>query len=82
VSDGVYILFYFNIILTVSLLFFPVTVALKTKMGTYHWWNGSDKGRPKFTETEIDVNYISGFKVCLTENTQILHYKDQTFTFV
>jgi hypothetical protein len=41
-----------------------------------HLWNGSARVRPKYSEPEIDVNYISEFKVCLKVNKLILHYKD------
>jgi hypothetical protein len=58
-------------------LFLPVIVALKTKMVTDYLWNGTDRGRPKYSEPEIDVNYISEFKVCLKVYKLILHYKDQ-----
>lgn len=48
-------------------------------MGTYHQWNGTDRVRPKYSETEIDGNYNSGFAVCLARNKLILHYKDQPY---
>jgi len=39
-------------------------------------WNDTDRGRPKYSDPEIDVNYISGFEVCLKVDKLILHYKD------
>jgi hypothetical protein len=53
--------------------------ALKTKMGTVHWWDVTGRGRLKYSQTEIDAHYIRilGFKVCFTLNTLILHHKDQ-----
>lgn len=58
------------------ILFLPVIAALKTKIGTDHLWNDTDRGRPKYSDPEIDVNYISGFEVCLKVDKLILHYKD------
>jgi hypothetical protein len=36
----------------------PVTVALRTKMGTDYLWNDTKRERTKYFEPEIDVNYI------------------------
>jgi hypothetical protein len=37
------------------------------------------RGRPKFSEPEIDVNFISEFKVCLRINKLFLHYKEKPY---
>jgi hypothetical protein len=49
-------------------------------MGTDQLWNDTDRGRTEYFEPEIDVNYISEFKVYLKINNLILHYKDQPYT--
>jgi len=46
-------------------------------MGTDHLWNGTDRGKPKYSEPEIYVNCVSEFKVCLKVNKLILRYKGQ-----